>query len=115
MRLLTELGLGTSLRRGDYTEAACRAVRDALWHNSINLAELFGKEKSQMKLCVVIGVQKPEAVDTSKLKEDFPYGQITFHVTKGGLDIPRPDYEPKDRAPTIMANVAIKVNLEGVA
>ena len=113
--LLIEFGLGSSLRRGDYTEAAARAIRDALWHNSINLAELFGREKSQMKLCVVVGVQKPAEVDTSKLKEDFPYGQITFHVSKGGRDIPRPDYEPADRAPTIMANVAIKVNLEGVA
>ncbi|MFT6105690.1 MAG: hypothetical protein ACJA1E_002124, partial [Paracoccaceae bacterium] len=38
-RLLTEFGMGTSLRRQDYTQAARRAVEDALWHNSINLAE----------------------------------------------------------------------------
>ena len=43
-RLLTEFGMGSSLRRCDYTKAAVRAVKDALWHNSINIAELFGKE-----------------------------------------------------------------------
>ena len=40
--------MGSSLRRRDYTQAAVRAVKDALWHNSINLAELFGKDKTEM-------------------------------------------------------------------
>ena len=51
-RLLTEFGMGSSLRRQDYTEAASRAVKDALWHNSINLAELYGKDKSDMQITV---------------------------------------------------------------
>ena len=62
-RLLTEFGMGSSLRRRDYTEAAKRAVRDALWHNSINIAELFGKEKTAMLIDVEIGVQEPESVN----------------------------------------------------
>jgi len=37
-RMLTEFGMGSSLRRQDCTQAAVRAVTDALWHNSINLA-----------------------------------------------------------------------------
>ncbi|MEM9779030.1 MAG: Lin0512 family protein, partial [Pseudomonadota bacterium] len=41
-RLLTEFGMGTSLRRDATTDAALRALKDALWHNSINLAEHFG-------------------------------------------------------------------------
>ena len=47
-RLLTEFGMGASLRRQDYTQATVRGVKDALWHNSINLAELFGKAKPDM-------------------------------------------------------------------
>jgi hypothetical protein len=47
-RIALELGMGTSLRRHDYTEAACRAVKDALWHNSVSFAEAFGFEKSDM-------------------------------------------------------------------
>lgn len=108
-RLLTEFGMGTSLRRGDYTEAATRALRDALWHNSINLAELFDLPKESMILTVNIGVQNPDAVDTDTLKSVFPYGQPTITVTRGGLDIPRPD---GDGNPLIIANAAISVSLE---
>ena len=110
-KLLVEFGMGTSLRRGDYTQAATRAVRDALWHNSINLAELFGVEKEAMLLTVEIGVQNPDQVDTSVLAEVFPYGQPSFSIVKGGLDIPRAD----GGKPTVIANAAISVALEGVA
>lgn len=105
-KLLIEFGMGTSLRRGDYTQAAERAVRDALWHNSINLAELFGFDKSDMIITLDVGVQQPEAVDRAALRAVFPYGQVTVNVTRGGLDIPRPEGEGN---PTIMANVALSV------
>jgi len=106
-RLLTEFGMGSSLRRQDYTEAATRALKDALWHNSINLAELFGFEKEQMIIKVEIGVQQPDQVDVDALKAVFPYGQPTVHVVKGGLDIPRPVGNP-----TVMANAALSVSFE---
>lgn len=108
--LLIEYGLGTSLRRADYTEAARRGLQNALWHNSINLAELFGAQKGQMSILVEIGVQKPEAVDTEGLAEIFPYGDIAFNVVKGGLDVPRPEGVGN---PTVMANVALRVALKG--
>lgn len=44
-RVLTEFGMGISLRRQDYAQAARRALLDAPWHNSINIAELFGFAK----------------------------------------------------------------------
>ena len=105
-RLLTEFGMGSSLRRGDYTEAAVRAVKDALWHNSINLAELFGFEKTDMQITVEIGVQKPEAVELEAVAAVFPYGDRTVHVVHGGLDVPRPEGTGN---PTIIANAAISV------
>ncbi|MGB1034842.1 MAG: Lin0512 family protein [Paracoccaceae bacterium] len=104
-RLLTEFGQGTSLRRQDYTEAAKRGVRDALWHNSINLAELFGKDKSDMVITVDVGVQMPDQVDTAAVAAEFPYGQITVRPAFGGLDRPRPD----GKGVTVMATVAISV------
>lgn len=105
--LLTEFGMGTSLRRQDYTEAAVRAIKHALWRNSINLAELFGKEKADMIIDVKVGVAKPEAVDVSALKDVFPYGHVHIEVTHGGLDVDRPE-----GAPNVMANVAISVSLD---
>lgn len=106
MRVLTEFGMGTSLRRGDYTEAAKRAVMDALWHNSINMAELFGFDKSAMQITVEIGVQAPDKVDPLVLIGVFPYGQPRVQVVRGGLDVPRPD---GNGLPTVIANAAISV------
>ncbi len=106
-RVLTEFGMGTSLRRQDYTQAAKRALQDALWHNSINLAELFGLPKSAMLIDVEIAVQQPDQVDAQTLAAVFPYGQPTIHVTHGGLDVPRPDGNP-----TVIANAAISVSFE---
>ncbi|MDU9004195.1 Lin0512 family protein [Sedimentitalea todarodis] len=106
MRMLTEFGMGTSLRRGDYTEAARRAVKDALWHNSINMAELFGFPKDAMKINVEIGVQQPDLVDADAILAVFPYGRPTVTVAQGGLDIARPD---GDGNPTVIANAAISV------
>jgi uncharacterized protein (TIGR02058 family) len=107
--LMVEFGMGSSLRRGDYTQAAERAVRDALWHNSINLAELFGFEKEDMIITLDVGVQRPEAVDVEALRAVFPYGQVTVNVMKGGLDVPRPAGQEGSGQPTVMANVALSV------
>lgn len=111
-KMIVEFGIGTSLRRRDYTEAACRAVKDALWHNSINLAELYGFPKDAMLLDVEIGVQEPEAVDVAEVLKIFPYGQPTVKVVQGGLDIPRPAYEPEGGNPTVIANAAVSVSFD---
>lgn len=105
-RVLTEFGMGTSLRRADYTQAAARAIRDALWHNSVNVAELFGMDKQAMLIDVEIGVAAPDHVDTAALMDIFPYGQPRITVVRGGLDIPRPG----GGTPTVIANAAISVS-----
>ncbi|WP_438955504.1 Lin0512 family protein [Cognatiyoonia sp.] len=106
-RVLTEFGMGSSLRRHDYTQAAKRALQDALWHNSINMSELFGFPKEAMIIDVDIAVQDPSKVDVDALKDIFPYGQISITTSHGGLDIPRPDGNP-----TVIANAAINVSFE---
>ncbi len=106
-RVLTEFGMGSSLRRQDYTQAARRALKDALWHNSINMAELFGMPKEAMLIDVEIAVQQPDQVDTAELASVFPYGQISITTVHGGLDIPRPTGNP-----TVIANAAISVSFD---
>jgi len=107
-RILNEFGMGTSLRRRDYTQAALRAVENALWHNSVSGAPAFGFPKEAMLIDVEIGVQEPDKVDTSKLLDIFPYGQPVIHVTKGGLDVPKPD----GSGVTVIANAAICVSFD---
>lgn len=100
--------MGTSLRRQDYTEAAVRAVKNALWHNSINLAELLGRPKTDMLLDVEIGAAQPDKVDTTQVASAFPYGQVTVKAVRGGLDVPRED----GGNPTVIVNAAINVSFE---
>ena len=107
-RILVEFGMGTSLRRKDYTDAATRAIKDALWHNSISAAELFGFSKEDMLIDVQIGVQEPDQVDVTQLTPIFPYGQPSISVTKGGLNIPKPD----GSGTTVVANAAISVSFD---
>jgi len=104
-RIALELGMGTSLRRHGYTKAACRAVEDALWHNSLSLAEAFGFEKTDMLIEVEIGVQRPDEVDVGKVAAIFPYGDASVHIVEGGLDIAKPDGKGR----TIIANAAVVV------
>jgi len=106
-RVLTEFGMGTSLRRQDYTQAAQRALQDALWHNSINMAELFGFPKEAMIIDVEIACQQPDQVDADALLRIFPYGQPSVTTAKGGLDIPRPEGTGN---PTVIAHAAISVS-----
>ena len=107
-RVLVEFGMGTSLRREDYTEAASRALKDALWHNSVTMAELFGFPKDAMIVDAEIGVQKPDQVDVEKLKAIFPYGQPTITVKEGGLDVEKPHTDGR----TVIANAAVVVSFD---
>ncbi len=107
MRVLTEYGMGSSLRRGDQTEAAARGLRDALWRNSIRAAEVFGRAKSEMRLAVKVGVPVPEDVDGAALREVFPYGTPDIEVVEGGLSVPHPTGEGEA---LVMAAVSITVS-----
>lgn len=107
-RVIMEFGMGTSLRRADYTQAAVRALKDALWHNSLSVAEAFGFDKSDMIVDVEIGVQKPDAVEIAAVKAVLPYGQSVVKVSHGGLDVPKPD----GTSATIIANAAIVVSFD---
>lgn len=110
--MLLELGTGTALRSGSYTKAAKRAVQDALWHNSISLAEVFSAEKSDMIIDVSIACQNPEAVDLAAVAAEFPYGRISVSAVAGGLDVPNPNRP--DGHGAIIAHAAIQVSLDVV-
>ena len=106
-RIVVELGMGSSLLQQDYTRAACRAVEDALWHNSLSIADAFGLNRSTMIIEVEIGVQRPETVDTDKVAAILPYGQGSVRAVHGGLDVPKPD-----GGVTVIANAAVVVYLD---
>ena len=111
-RVAMELGMGTSLRRQDYTKAAIRALQDALWHNSLTMADAFGFSREDMIVEVDIAVQQPELVDIETVKAVLPYGQPHIRVVHGGLDIAKPvkpGENPSDTDKTVIAQAAVNV------
>jgi hypothetical protein len=62
-RMVLQIGMGTDIRGADYTKAAVRALRDALWHNSLSVADALGQDVDAMQVEVTIGVPHPERVD----------------------------------------------------
>jgi uncharacterized protein (TIGR02058 family) len=103
-RFAMEFGMGTDLQGADYTKAAVRALRDALWHNSLTMAPAFGFPREAMQLEVLIGVARPDLVDKAAIAAVLPYGTATVTVEEGGLDVPK-----DDGSLTVMANAAAVV------
>ncbi len=106
--MVVEMGMGTDLQGGDYTKAAVRALRDALWHNSLTVAPAFGLPREAMKIEVSIGIAKPEEVNRDEVKAVLPYGQATVEVVEGGLDI----VSDCGTKVTVIANAAAVVYLD---
>jgi uncharacterized protein (TIGR02058 family) len=107
-RVVTEMGMGTDIRGGDYTKAAVRALRDALWHNSLSVTRALGMDVDSMRVEVIIGVPKPEAVDTAQVLAILPHGTGEVKVVQGGLEILSENGVDK----TIIANAAAVVRLD---
>ena len=86
-RMIVEIGMGTDLTGADYTKAAVRALRDALWHNSLTIADALGQHVDAMQVKVTIGVPKPEKVDRAAVVAVLPHGTGEVEVVEGGLEI----------------------------
>jgi len=87
-RMVLELGMGTDIRGADDTKAAVRALRDALWHNGLSIADAVGLPVDSMQVEVRIGVPHPEKVDKAAVLAVLPHGTGTVTVVEGGLEIP---------------------------
>ncbi|MDP6563606.1 MAG: Lin0512 family protein [Alphaproteobacteria bacterium] len=107
-RMVLEIGMGTDIRGGEPTKAAVRALRDALWHNSLTVANALGQPVDAMQVEVIIGVPKPDEVDRDAVLAVLPHGGGTVQVVEGGLEIPN---EAGTDA-TLIANAAAVVRLD---
>ena len=107
-RMVLEIGMGTDIRGGDPTKAVCRALRDALWHNSLSIATALGLSREAMMVDVHIGVPRPEMVDKTQVLAVLPYGKGTVTVVEGGLEI-RNDAGTDS---TLIANACAIVSLD---
>jgi uncharacterized protein (TIGR02058 family) len=85
-----------------------RALRDALWHNSLSVASALGQTAEDMKVEVVVGVPRPDEVDSEAVNRVLPHGAGTVRVVKGGLEIPN----EAGTDTTVIANAAAIVRLD---
>jgi uncharacterized protein (TIGR02058 family) len=107
-RMVLEIGMGTDIRGTDYTKAAVRALRDALWHNGLSIADAVGLPVDAMQVEVRIGVPQPDLVDKAAVLAVLPHGTGTVQVVEGGLEIPNDAGTNK----TVIANAAALVRLD---
>jgi uncharacterized protein (TIGR02058 family) len=107
-RMVLEIGMGTDIRGADPTKAACRALRDALWHNSLSIATALGHKLDEMIVDVHIGVPRPEMVDRAQVAACLPYGKGSVAVVEGGLEI----QNDSGTDSTLIANALVVVSLD---
>ena len=107
-RMVLEIGMGTDIRGADYTKAAVRALKDALWHNSLTIASALGQSADAMRVDVTIGVPQPDKVDKQAVLAVLPHGTGTVTVVEGGLEIANQTGTDK----TVIANAAAVVRLD---
>ena len=107
-RMVLEIGMGTDIRGADATKAACRALRDALRHNSLSIAPALGHSLDDMIVDIHIGVPRPELVDKTQVMAVLPYGKGTVTVVEGGLET-RNDAGTNS---TLIANACVVVSLD---
>jgi uncharacterized protein (TIGR02058 family) len=107
-RMVLQIGMGTDIRGADYTKAAVRALRDALWHNSLSVADALGQDFDAMQVEVIIGVPHPELVDKAAVLAILPHGSGTVTVVEGGLEI----VNDTGTNSTVIANAAAVVRLD---
>jgi uncharacterized protein (TIGR02058 family) len=107
-RMVLEIGMGTDIRGTDYTKAAVRALRDALWHNSLGIAGALGLPTDSMRVEILIGVPRPELVDKAAVLAVLPHGTGTVDIVEGGLEI----VNDTGTDSTVIANAAAIVRLD---
>ena len=107
-RMVLEIGMGTDIRGADPTKAAVRALRDALWHNSLSVANALGMPTDAMQVEVTIGVPNPDKVDKEAVLAVLPHGTGSVDVVEGGLEIPN----DAGTDSTLIAHAAAVVRLD---
>lgn len=86
-RLLIEFGSGIDQHGQNPTEAAVRAVQDAIrWNYLVGLREVLNlQDIDSMVVKVTIAVPYPERVDREAVAAALPHGRKTIEVMAGGL------------------------------
>lgn len=118
-RYVIELGMGVDLHGQDPTQAARRAVRNAIANSCLcGLSEILDikNPNEEMYIHALIACPKCGAVDKEAVLEELPFGIKTIEVKEGGMMSPGL-YVPQlgDESPDILvanASITVSVNID---
>jgi len=116
-RYLVEVGTGIDLHGEDVTNAARKAVRDAITsHSMIGLRDILGFQNMQeineaLKVDVTIATPYPEKVNKEEVLKVLPEGRTAIKVVEGGLRFPTPANKEHSSVGGIVVAIAVLVVL----
>ncbi len=115
-RFVIEMGTGVDQHGQNVTEAATRAVKDAVARVClIGLLELVElRDREAMHVDVLVACPRPDELDTAVVLEALPFGQKQIQVAEGGMIVRgHKATDMGDRSDEILvANVAITVSVD---
>jgi len=88
-RFIVEIGTGVDLHGEDVTQAACRAVKDAISKSCLcGLVEILEINDLQaLEVDIVVACPTPEQVDLERVKATAPVGSKTARAVEGGMAV----------------------------
>jgi len=115
-RFVLEMGMGIDGHGQDMTQAATRAVNDAITRVSLlGLSEVAGlNHPKEMIVDVLVACPRPEEVNKEMVLQTIPFGHKEIEVVSGGMVAKghcRQDLGDKSDE-IIIANAAITVSVD---
>mgnify|MGYP000945843616 CR=1 FL=1 len=86
--IFIQTGVGIDTHGQDITNAAKRAVQNAIHSNSMPglNAYLPGQSLDNMKVNIILALPADHgSLDHEQVKAEIPYGEVTIEVVEGGL------------------------------
>lgn len=119
-KFIIEMGMGIDQHGQDPTNAARKAVEDAISRSCLSgLLEIARlQDVNQMFVEVLIACPQPERVDRASVLQAVPFGQKQIKVVKGGM-VARSIFQPElgdtsDESYVANAAVTVFVNMDDV-
>lgn len=107
-RFIIEIGTGIDMHGGDVTNAAQKAIKDAVSHSCLcGLFDIFKlKDPNQMHIHVKIACPYPEKLDIEEVLKAVPFGSTQIESVLGGLSVRGLDLPSLGAGDTIVVAVA---------
>ena len=87
--MFIEIGMGVDLQGENPTNAAVKAVENAIGHNYLPVMRGLVQEGNVMHVHVRLGVPSTvSTIDLSAVKAALPHGEVTIELAEGGLLTP---------------------------